>query len=172
MATKNAPYRAVEQKTNWGNTYNIYTPLKHTVDAAQPSDPKPPFSQHQLDVMHNWLTSHGQDALLDPNPNAWEISTVYAHFVAKNVVHADPLPGPIAGGPSLPNGIGNGLNAFSSWTDALKHFFTALFDPHLWMRIGEVIIGLVLAGVGAAKLSGATGDTLRKIPIYGKAIPA
>jgi hypothetical protein len=51
-------------------------------------------------------------------------------------------------------------------------FLNKLLDPHLWLRILEAVAGLVLIGVGVAKLSSGGGAALRKIPVYGKAIPA
>jgi hypothetical protein len=53
----------------------------------------------------------------------------------------------------------------------LPDFITKLFDPALWLRVLEVLAGLILVGIGVSKLSSNGGDALRKIPLYGKAIP-
>lgn len=50
-------------------------------------------------------------------------------------------------------------------------FLALLTEPQTWLRVLEVLIGLVLLGIGVAHISGGAGATLRKIPVYGKAIP-
>lgn len=69
----------------------------------------------------------------------------------------------VAAGAGIDNTVTGGI------TSALD-FLNKLADPHLWLRVGEVVLGLLLIGVGAAKLSGAAKDIVSSIPLAGKAI--
>lgn len=55
---------------------------------------------------------------------------------------------------SLTPGI-PGLDQLSGLTSGVLGFLGALTDPHTWLRVAEVILGLVLIAVGLAKLTNA-----------------
>lgn len=63
----------------------------------------------------------------------------------------------IAGGPGI-----------SSITDFLK----LLVDPHLWLRVGEFVLGLLLMGVGLAHLAPGNdaSSAISRIPVVGKVV--
>jgi len=58
-------------------------------------------------------------------------------------------------------------NAITSPLDFLK----TLLSPALWLRVLEVGLGLLLIGVGVAKLSSGAAEQLQKVPLAGKLIP-
>lgn len=64
------------------------------------------------------------------------------------------------------------LKDITSWAQGLTNVLSDLLSPAFWLRVGEVILGLILAGVAVAHLSTSAGEKLRSIPIYGKAIPS
>jgi hypothetical protein len=46
--------------------------------------------------------------------------------------------------------------------DVLKTLLADITNPEWWLRVGEFLLGLLLVGVGAAKLSDRTNDVLLK----------
>jgi hypothetical protein len=61
-------------------------------------------------------------------------------------------PNPVTG---MPTGPGITANPVQAAQEA-KGLFHGLSLPNLFLRIGEVVLGVVLVGVGVAKLTGAT----------------
>jgi hypothetical protein len=71
----------------------------------------------------------------------------------------DPFPG-------VPNV--NPLSGVQAIANAIGTLVGAITSAQFWLRAGEVLLGLVLFGVGAAHLSPAAGDKLAQVPAYGK----
>lgn len=71
-----------------------------------------------------------------------------------NQKNADPT-NPFAGKDIIP-GIPNPLNAIPNpltGVNAIGDFFVRLTDPHTWIRVGEVLIGVLLLAVGIASMT-------------------
>ena len=65
------------------------------------------------------------------------------------------IPGTNIQAPHLPNPL--------SGIAAVGDFFQRLTQANTWIRIGEVIIGVLLVAVGVAKLSGVSPGSLAKV---------
>jgi len=61
-------------------------------------------------------------------------------------------------GPSIPG--------VSSVVDFLK----LLANPNTWLRVAEVLLGMLLVGAGLAKISQKAAVVIRQVPLAGKAI--
>jgi hypothetical protein len=46
-----------------------------------------------------------------------------------------------------------GHAAITNPLQAIGDFFAKLSDPHLWIRVGEVVLGVILLAVGAARIT-------------------
>lgn len=53
---------------------------------------------------------------------------------------------------------------------AINKLIGALLNAQFWLRFGEVLLGLLLVGVGAAKLSDKAAQAIRHVPLAGKVI--
>lgn len=62
------------------------------------------------------------------------------------------------------------ISAITNPLSSVVDFLNLLTSAQFWIRAAEVLIGLILLGVGAAHLT-AAGPTLKRIPVYGKMIP-
>lgn len=51
--------------------------------------------------------------------------------------------------------VTDAAKAVVGWGEAITNLVGALLDPHTWLRIGEVTLGLILIAVGTAKLTNA-----------------
>lgn len=170
--TPRPPYRVVlhnpDATAPAKGDYTVYTlPPRSYTEGAK--DTAPPLTHNQRVKIQDYLTQVGQYSGPDSMVSDYCIYTVQVLTGHKPPPVGLPVPNPLDPGTTPGGKIAHG---FSSTAEAITHFFDAVFDPTLWLRIGEVLIGLVLVGVGAAKLSGNVGSTLKKIPVYGKAIPA
>jgi hypothetical protein len=56
--------------------------------------------------------------------------------------------------PGLSINPGGGVTVNNPLT-SLEQFLSELSNPHLWMRVGEVVLGLLLIAVGIAELTDA-----------------
>lgn len=66
-------------------------------------------------------------------------------------------------GVEVMGGVGHGkvdttvpiVDAVADWGKAVVRFVDALLNPHTWLRVGEVALGLLLIAVGTAELTSA-----------------
>lgn len=112
--------------------------------------------------MRAWLRKYWKAAYADAigtYDDAWFFShTVSQQNKADNP--QNPFPDPGRAEPGLgPLDLGGFLSALG-----------VIFSGEFWLRVAEFLIGAVLVGVGVAHISPAAGATLRRIPVYGKAI--
>lgn len=62
--------------------------------------------------------------------------------------------------------VGPNIPGVSSVVDFLK----LLANPNTWLRVAEVLLGMLLVGAGLAKMSQRAAVVIRQVPIAGKAI--
>lgn len=69
----------------------------------------------------------------------------------------------------LGDAASGGAAAVSSIT-SIVDFLKLLTSPALWLRVAEVLLGMLLVGAGLSKVSSRASTTIQRIPIAGKVL--
>lgn len=75
----------------------------------------------------------------------FEVATLYQLAHNPNKPALNPV--------NIVNNVANAGKATAGAIEDVGQFLGQLANPHLWLRVGEVLLGLILVGVGIAVLS-------------------
>lgn len=121
-------------------------------------------STRRMDItnMQWWILSNSNTFKFEvvsgnkPTPNSTYPNAIIGPFSTKAAAEAALQQSgySIGGLGAAGAGAAAGTSEVFSGIDAVGNFFNKLGEPQLWIRIAEVVLGLLLIGVALGKLSG------------------